>query len=176
MTAESPSLRTGSGAAHAVTLQDVAREAGVSLATASRVLNGSERKVADAYRERVGRVAQSLGYTPNMSAQATARGHSPIIALLLADIADPYFGQIAAGVARGADERGLVVTISITERDPERENRILRALRGHRPQGIALPASRSARGGARRSASRSPPADASLRRSGRTAAASPLRA
>ena len=147
MTAESPSLRTGSGAAHAVTLQDVAREAGVSLATASRVLNGSERKVAEAYRERVERVAQSLGYTPNMSAQATARGHSPIIALLVADIADPYFGQIAAGVARGADERGLVVTISITERDPERESRILRALRGQRPQGIILAASRADRGG-----------------------------
>jgi LacI family transcriptional regulator len=146
MTPESPSLRTGSGAPHAVTLQDVAREAGVSLATASRVLNGSERKVAEAYRERVERVAESLGYTPNMSAQATARGHSPIIALLVADIADPYFGQIAAGVARGADERGLVVTISITERDPERENRILRALRGQRPQGIILAASRADRG------------------------------
>ena len=128
---------------HAATLHDVAREAGVSLATASRVLNGSERKVADAFRERVERAAEALGYTPNMSAQATARGRSPVIALLVADIADPYFGQIAAGVARGADERGLVVTISITERDPERENRILRALRGQRPQGLILAASRA---------------------------------
>ncbi|MBS1906976.1 MAG: LacI family DNA-binding transcriptional regulator [Actinobacteria bacterium] len=134
-----------SRAPHAATLQDVAREAGVSLATASRVLNGSERKVAEAFRERVERVAETLGYTPNMSAQATARGRSPVIALLVADIADPYFGQIAAGVARGADERGLVVTISITERDQERENRILRALRGQRPQGLILAASRADR-------------------------------
>ncbi|PRB02911.1 LacI family DNA-binding transcriptional regulator [Microbacterium sp. MYb64] len=139
----SPSPRAASAVPHAATLQDVAREAGVSLATASRVLNGSERKVAGAFRERVERAAETLGYTPNVSAQATARGHSPVIALLVADIADPYFGQIAAGVARGADEQGLVVTISITERDPERENRILRALRGQRPQGLILAASRA---------------------------------
>lgn len=159
MTAERPSPRTGSRGAHAVTLQDVAREAGVSLATASRVLNGSARKVAEDFRERVERAADALGYTPNVSAQATARGHSPVIALLVADIADPYFGQIAAGVARGADERGLVVTISITERDPERETRILRALRGQRPQGLILAASRADRSGGEQAAD---PADAEL--------------
>lgn len=133
--------RTPRGAAP--TLHDVAREAGVSLATASRVLNGSERKVAESFRERVEQAAASLGYTANVSAQATARGTSPVIALLVADIADPYFGLIAAGVARGADEHGLVVTVSITERDPAREARIIHALRGQRPQGLIIAASRT---------------------------------
>ena len=127
----------------AATLHDVAREAGVSLATASRVLNGSTRKVADSYRVRVEAAAAQLGYTANLSAQATARGTSAIVALLVADIADPYFGQIAAGVARGADEAGLVVTIAITERDPQREVRLVRALRGQRPRGLILAASRT---------------------------------
>lgn len=127
----------------APTLHDVAREAGVSLATASRVLNGSDRKVAESFRERVEQAAAELGYTANLSAQATARGTSPVIGLLVADIADPYFGLIAAGVARGADEQGLVVTIAITERDPDREARIVRALRGQRPQGLILAASRT---------------------------------
>ncbi|HWI30458.1 MAG TPA: LacI family DNA-binding transcriptional regulator [Microbacterium sp.] len=127
----------------AATLHDVAREAGVSLATASRVLNGSVRKVAESYRERVEEAAARLGYTANLSAQATARGTSAIIALLVADIADPYFGQLAAGVVRGADEAGLVVTIAITERDAEREARLVRALRGQRPQGLILAASRN---------------------------------
>jgi len=131
-------LRTGSA-----TLHDVAREAGVSLATASRVLNGSTRKVAEAYREKVEAAAVRLGYTANLSAQATARGTSAIIALLVADIADPYFGELASGVARGADEAGLVVTIAITERDPEREVRLVRALRGQRPRGLILAASRT---------------------------------
>ncbi|WP_396654288.1 substrate-binding domain-containing protein [Microbacterium sp.] len=131
--------------AGAVTLHDVAREAGVSLATASRALNGSARKVADSYRERVQAAAARLGYTANLSAQATARGTSAIIALLVADIADPYFGEIASGVARGADEEGLVVTVAITERDPAREVRLVRALRGQRPRGLILAASRASK-------------------------------
>jgi len=131
------------GRASTPTLHDVARTAGVSLATASRVLNGSERKVAESYRERVEQAAAELGYTANLSAQAIARGTSQVIALLVADIADPYFGLIASGVARGADEEGLIVTVAITERDPQREARILHALRGQRPRGVILAASRS---------------------------------
>ncbi|WP_243076443.1 LacI family DNA-binding transcriptional regulator [Microbacterium sp. SS28] len=127
----------------APTLHDVAAAAGVSLATASRVLNGSARKVAESYRERVEAAAAELGYSANLSAQATAKGTSAIIALLVADIADPYFGQLASGVARGADEAGLVVTIAITERDAARETRLVRALRGQRPRGLILAASRS---------------------------------
>lgn len=139
---------TRAGRGSAPTLHDVAREAGVSLATASRVLNGSARKVAESFRERVEGAAQQLGYTANVSAQATARGTSAVIALLVADIADPYFGLIASGVARGADEHGLIVTIAVTERDPARERDIIRALRGQRPQGLILAASRGGEEGA----------------------------
>lgn len=140
---ETPVPRVAKGAP---TLHDVAREAGVSLATASRVLNGSTRRVADSYRERVAEAAERLGYTANLSAQATARGTAPIVALLVADIADPYFAQIASGVARRADQAGLIVTIAITERDPARELKLMRALRGQRPRGIILAASRAVGG------------------------------
>lgn len=130
------------GGPQTATLNDVAERAGVSLATASRALNGSTRKVAESFRKRVEEAAAELGYSANLSAQATARGTSAIIALLVADIADPYFGEMAAGVARGADEAGLIVNIAITERDPEREVRLVRALRGQRPKGMILAASR----------------------------------
>lgn len=125
------------------TLHHVARAAGVSLATASRVLNGSTRKVADSYRERVEAAARELGYTPNLSAQATARGTSNTVALLVADIADPYFGLIAQGVARRLEEVGLLMSLSITLRDAEHELEIVRALRGQRPRGVILAASRN---------------------------------
>ncbi|WP_029150471.1 LacI family DNA-binding transcriptional regulator [Microbacterium indicum] len=131
---------------HPATLNDVAREAGVSLATASRVLNGSSRRVAEAYRERVEAAARSLGYSANLSAQATARGTSATLALLVADIADPYFSQIARGAARAADEQRLVMTIGVTDRDPTREERLVRTLRGLRPRGIILAASRGVGG------------------------------
>jgi len=132
--------------ASAPTLHDVARVAGVSLATASRVLNGSDRKVADSFREKVEQAAGELGYIPNVSAQAIARGTSQVIALLVADIADPFFGLIASGVARGADEEGLIVTVAITERESQREARVLHALRGQRPRGVILAASRAGDG------------------------------
>ncbi|GAB3815177.1 LacI family DNA-binding transcriptional regulator [Tessaracoccus terricola] len=134
--------RSTNGRTPTPTLNDVAERAGVSLATASRALNGSSRKVADSYRQRVEAAAAELGYTANLSAQATARGTSAIIGLLVADIADPYFGELASGVARGADEAGLIVNIAVTERDSDREVRLVRALRGQRPKGLILAASR----------------------------------
>jgi LacI family transcriptional regulator len=129
-----------------VTLHDVAREAGVSLATASRALNGSARTVNDAYRERVVAAALKLNYTTNLSAQAVAKGTTTAVALLVGDIADPYFSSIAAGVIRGSEEAGLIVTMSVTGRSAERELQLVRALRGQRPRVIILAGSRSAGG------------------------------
>ncbi|SEB41629.1 transcriptional regulator, LacI family [Paramicrobacterium humi] len=127
-----------------VTLHDVAREAGVSLATASRALNGSSRKVADSYRERVQAAALKLGYTPNLSAQAVARGRTNTIGLLVGDIADPYFSTIAAGAMAAAAEAGLIVTLAVTGRDAETELEIVRTLRGQRPRALLLAGSRFA--------------------------------
>jgi LacI family transcriptional regulator len=126
-----------------VTLHDVAREAGVSLATASRALNGSERKVHESYRERVMAAALRLNYTPNLSAQAVAKGGTNTVALLVADISDPYFSSIAAGVLRASEEAGLVVTMAVTERSSARELELVRALRGQRPRVMILAGSRS---------------------------------
>ncbi len=126
----------------APTLEDVAREAGVSLATASRVVNGSTRRVAEAYRERVLAAAAKLNYTPNLSAQAVAKGTSNTVTLLVADISDPFFSTIAAGVANAAEKAGLVVTIAVTGRDPLREAELVRSLRGQRPRVMVLAGSR----------------------------------
>lgn len=124
------------------TLYDVAQAAGVSLATASRSLNGSERKVNESYRVRVLAAAEALGYTPNLSAQAVAKGASNTVALLVSDIADPYFSSIAAGVVRAAAAAGLMVTMAATDRDPDREIELVRVMRGQRPQIIVLAGSR----------------------------------
>jgi LacI family transcriptional regulator len=126
-----------------VTLHDVAREAGVSLATASRALNGSARTVNDDYRQRVLAAAVKLNYTTNLSAQAVAKGSSTSVALLVGDIADPYFSSIAAGVIKGSEDAGLIVTMSVTERSSQRELELVRALRGQRPRVIILAGSRS---------------------------------
>ncbi len=135
---------TDAGNRHtAATLIDVANAAGVSLATASRVLNGSARQVRAEYRERVLAAAGRLNYAPNVSAQAVARGRSNAIGVVVSDIADPYFSAIAAGILHEADSAGLITTIAISERVVSREIDLVTALRGQRPRGIIMVGSRT---------------------------------
>lgn len=125
------------------TLADVARRAGVSLATASRALNGSAtRQVGEALRARVQQAAADLDYSPNAQAQAMARGSTATLGLVVHDIADPYFSTIAAGVIEAAAQRGLLVTVASTQADAAAELRHVELLRRARAQAVVLAGSR----------------------------------
>ena len=127
----------------AVTLSEVAQRAGVSVATASRVLNGSERSVGADLRHRVLAAAAELDYVPNLHAQAVARGSSSLVGLVVHDIADPYFSSIAAGVTAAADERGLIVSLGSTLASAERELDHVALLRAQRARALILAGSRT---------------------------------
>lgn len=120
----------------------------MSLATASRVLNGSTRKVADSYRVRVEAAAEKLGYTANLAAQATARGTSAMTALIVRDMTDPSFGLLTRAVAHEAETAGLIVTVAETEGDDDRERKLVQSLRGQRPRGLILGAGLAGTAGA----------------------------
>jgi LacI family transcriptional regulator len=124
------------------TLEDVAKHAGVSLATASRVLNGSTRQVGRVLRERVEHAATELGYTTNRAAQALARSASDILGLVVHDLSDPYFAVLANAVVRAADLHGLSVMVGTTFRDPEAEIGYVATLRAQRVRAIVLAGSR----------------------------------
>ncbi|MGH8877510.1 MAG: LacI family DNA-binding transcriptional regulator, partial [Stackebrandtia sp.] len=96
------------------TLSDVAKRAGVSVATASRVLNGSPHKVSAALAAKVRDIAAEMRYAPNAQAQGLARSSSRVVALLLRDITDPYFAQLAQGVLAEAANREVCVVIAET--------------------------------------------------------------
>jgi LacI family transcriptional regulator len=128
-----------------VTLVEIAKAAGVSLATASRVLNGSARRVSDSLREQVHATAAELGYLPNASAQALARSTTSLLGLIVHDITDPYFSSIAAGVTRVAEDSGLVVVLGTTNRHEERELDLLSTLHAHRARAVVLAGSRTTR-------------------------------
>lgn len=134
-------------AAHQVTLVEIAKASGVSLATASRVLNGSRRRVSEALRKQVLATARELGYLPNASAQALARATTSLLGLIVHDITDPYFSSIAAGVTRVAEESGLVVVLGTTTRDEERELELLSTLHAHRARAVVLAGSRTTQHG-----------------------------
>lgn len=122
-----------------VRLVDVAEQAGVSLATASRVLNSSKPYGGRPdLRERVLVAAEALGYEPNHHARALAGSTSATIGLVVHDIRDAYFALIAGAVVRAAEEHGLFVTIVNTYRDPQQEARYIRLLRAQRPRAIIV--------------------------------------
>ncbi|NEG54225.1 LacI family DNA-binding transcriptional regulator [Bifidobacterium platyrrhinorum] len=119
------------------TLMDVAREANVSIATASRVLNGSTRKVRNQSYVKVMEAATKLNYRPNAYAQAVAKGTAPSIVLLVSDISDPYFAAVSQGVVRAAAERGISVTIGVAA-TPHEELEAVRKAVATRPRGIIV--------------------------------------
>lgn len=85
-----------------VTLMHVAREAGVSPSTVSRILNGTANVTPDK-RERVEAVIQRLNFVPNVQAQALANGRSFSVGVLTQNISSPFYGEMLAGIERGLE-------------------------------------------------------------------------
>jgi LacI family transcriptional regulator len=126
-----------------VTLQDVADRAGVSLTTASRVVNDGSRRVGKSLTERVNQAAADLGYTANLQARAVATGQSTMIGVALRDICDPYFSSIAAGLIEIADARRLLVCMSSTAANERAEREYVALMRAQRARAVVLVGSRS---------------------------------
>jgi LacI family transcriptional regulator len=111
----------------ALRLIDVAERAGVSLATASRALAGREG-VSEQVAAHVRQVSRELGYVANLHARTLAGGSTSSVGLIVHEIDDPYFSEIASGVLQVADEQDLMVQICHSGRDPEKELRQIRHL------------------------------------------------
>ena len=128
-----------------VTLADVARAAGVSLATASRALHGATgRTVRADLADRVLSAARRLNYSPNANAQAMVRGPDATVGLIVHDIADPFAAAVASGVMAAAAERGLIVTIASALSDPDRRSGTSRRCAGSGPGRSSWPGPDSA--------------------------------
>ena len=103
-----------------VTVRDVAREAGVSLATVSYALNGNG-SVGEEMRQHVKDVAAKLGYRPNQRAQAMRTGKSNTIGLILPDLRNPFFPELAQAVEHAARERGYATFLIDTHVSTDHE-------------------------------------------------------
>lgn len=127
------------------TLVDVAQMAGVSLATASRVLNGSARKTGDEIAKRVRSTAETLGYVPNAQAQSLVKATSGMIGLIVHDITDPYFSTIARGVQDAARSQRKTVLLAATNGTPEEERSAVATFAARRVDSIVFAGSRTNR-------------------------------
>jgi LacI family transcriptional regulator len=111
-----------------ITLLDVARRARVSASTASRVVSGSSYPVAGATRARVEQAVQDLKYTPNALGRALATRQSRTIGLIVGDIQDPYFAEIARGMEDFTRRHGYLTIVCNADRSAARELAYLRLL------------------------------------------------
>jgi LacI family transcriptional regulator len=118
-------------------IEDVAKLAGVSTATVSAVVNDRDI-VKPRTKKRVLEAMRELNYEPNFYAQTLARGRSKTIGIIISDILNPFFAEIAQIVQENALRRGYQVLISVTDFSIERLHNALRHMIGMRIDGILI--------------------------------------
>lgn len=118
-------------------IKDVAREAGVSTATVSHVINKT-RRVTDETRERVLRAIERCGYYPNAHARSLASGRSNTLGLIISDISNPFFPELVKSIERAAFERGYDLILSNTNYEAERTSSYVQRLIERKVAGVAL--------------------------------------
>jgi LacI family transcriptional regulator len=118
-----------------VTLKDVAKAAGVSLASASYAVNKTGSLGEDT-RAHVLNIAEELGYRQNLSARATRTGRTGAIGFVVPDMTNPFFPSLAQSVVQRARQNGYSVFVTDSEGDPDQEMEVIRQLIGRGVDGI----------------------------------------
>ena len=120
-----------------VSIREVAARAGVSVATVSNVINRPEI-VAQKTRDRVQAAITELGFVRNESARQLRAGRSRTIGLVVLDVANPFFTDVARGVEDEANKAGLAVILCNSDDQARKENRYLDVLEEHRVHGVLI--------------------------------------
>lgn len=120
-----------------VTIKDVAADAGVSVGTVSRVL-AKTAEVKQPLQERVRKSIEKLGYKPNAAARALRANRASVIGLMVPNITNPFFSQIADCLESEASKRGYAILLASSQDNLETEARQFSALLDHHLQGVVL--------------------------------------
>lgn len=113
------------------TIKDVARLAGVSVATVSRVINDSP-KASDASRQAVACAMEELNYHPNANARALAQQNTETLGLIVGDVSDPFFGAMVKAVEQVAYRTGNFLLIGNGYHNEQKERQAIEQLIRHR--------------------------------------------
>ncbi len=119
-----------------VTIIEVARAADVSPSTVSNLLNGRDEKMRPTTKERILKAIDELGYKPNIAARQLKTGRTPIIALIVPSVANPFYGVFARHVEQAALSYGYQVLLGNCEREPEREKTYAETMWGYGVRGL----------------------------------------
>ncbi|MDC3931133.1 catabolite repressor/activator [Pseudomonas aeruginosa] len=115
-------------------LSDIARLAGVSVTTASYVINGkaAQRRISAATVERVLAVVEEHGYQPDQQAAGLRRGQTRTLGFILPDLENPSYARLAKQLEQGARARGYQLLIACSDDEPETERQVVNLFRARR--------------------------------------------
>ena len=136
MTSQQGGVRQG-GARQPAGIRDVARLAGVSVASVSFALNG-QPGVADETRRRILAAAAELGYRANPQAQALRRGRTTTYGLVIRNFSNPFFLEVLTGAEEAASEAGATLLLLDSHYSAERERLLVREMAAQRLAGLAI--------------------------------------
>lgn len=119
------------------TIAEVAKMLDVSPSTVSRAMNNAPG-VSDAVRKKILDFIDKIGYIPNSAAQSLSRGRSNMIALILGDIRNPFYADLAFGIQKELDTQGFLVTTFNSEYDPLKEMEYIQLAKQYNYSGIIL--------------------------------------
>lgn len=119
------------------TIKDIAKAAGVSLATVSRVINDGP-KVGDETRKRVKQIMADMGYRPNANARALVSQQSASLGVVVAELRDPFFASLAHGIQTVALEKNVQILMSCGSIEEETERKAIETLLEHRCQAMVV--------------------------------------
>jgi LacI family transcriptional regulator len=120
-----------------VTIYNIAKEAGVSIATVSKVINNTGR-ISEKTRKKVQEVIKELDYHPNVMATALMGKKTKTIGLLIPDLANPFFSELARNIEDSAHELGYNIIICSTDYSPEKESKYITLLKQKQVDGFIL--------------------------------------
>lgn len=121
-----------------VTIQDVARHAGVSKASVSRFIGEDRDLLSELIAGRIEKAIDELGYRPNQMARGLKRGRTRLIGMLVADIRNPYSVAVMHGVETACRRHGYSLVVCNTGQDDEQERQHLAALRSYNVEGLIV--------------------------------------
>jgi len=116
-------------------MREIAKKAGIGIATVSRYLNGTGY-VSEEAGEKIQKVIDELNYTPNALARAVFTKNSKIIGLMVPNISNPFFTQMASVIEEYAQQRGYRIFLCNTDDNKDKEKNYLEVLQSHRVAGI----------------------------------------
>ncbi|HEX2912718.1 MAG TPA: LacI family DNA-binding transcriptional regulator [Chloroflexia bacterium] len=120
-----------------VSIEDIAKEAGVSHSTVSRALRDSPL-ISPVVRNQIQQLALSMGYIPNAIAQSLHNQQTNTIGLVVSSFSDPYFAELIRGVEEIANPRGLSVVLTASHKDPAQEVAMIENLQRRRVDGLLI--------------------------------------